>query len=136
MLFLNAFAVSNCNAIFEISSGMMLMASGKLKTKAVSDFVHALPLASDKPPVTVKCMIGNNPNFMNRIHVDRASSGSNPCVKKPVKPCAFLKLISSSNVDNCCAPEFVICNARTKSNGYIIAAVKNADAKTGKIELA
>jgi len=77
--------------------------------------------------------MGNRLNLMNRIQVDRAISGTSPCVKKPCRPCTLWKLESNSLVVNL-LPAFAICRARTRSNGYIIAAVQNAADRMGAID--
>jgi len=111
--------------------GVPLLSDIPLRSK--QDFIDKfLSNIRKKMYFIAKCATGNKLNFRNLIQVARASSGASPCVKNPFIPCVFLKLSSSCIVVYFDAdPIFAICNALTKSRGYIIAAAQKDAARTG-----
>ena len=69
-------------------------------------------------------------NFNPRMSVARLTSGASPCVKNPVTPYVALKLVRRVGTE---APGFIMERPRTRSTGYIMAAVKKEEPRMAAV---
>ena len=126
MLFPKTFALSSCRQILLISSGIMVSVSGTDAMMPASALLAPVPAEGGRA-ATTSCITGKRKNFSARIQVARATSGTSPCVKKPWTPWAARKPCRSCRVVSCRpAVTLAILSARTRSTGYMMAAVLKA----------